>query len=148
MILWRISNFADLNGIGGTLYSGRWHNAPRAVVYLSENPEGALLETLAHLDSKLARLPLTLQMLRIEAQGVVSLLDAQPPERPDWTANLSTSQAIGDDWLDGGRSALLRVPSAILPMARNVLFNPLHPDARAVRITDVFKVPLDARLKG
>jgi hypothetical protein len=48
MVLWRISNFAGLKGIGGLRALGRWHFAGRPVVYLAEHPAGALLETLVH----------------------------------------------------------------------------------------------------
>ena len=54
--------------------------------------------------------------------------------------------AVGDAWLANGRSALLRVPSAIMPDVHNVLLNPLHPDAGRLRITDVRDVPFAPRL--
>ena len=50
MTLWRISNHADLNGLGGLHASGRWHSQGREVVYLAESPAGALLEALVHFD--------------------------------------------------------------------------------------------------
>jgi RES domain-containing protein len=33
-------------------------------------------------------------------------------------------QAIGDDWVAGGHSAVLRVPSALVPGESNFLLNP------------------------
>ncbi|WP_155836914.1 RES family NAD+ phosphorylase, partial [Paraburkholderia mimosarum] len=43
MEFWRISNYADLRGIGGLRASGRWHYRGQPVVYLAENPALALL---------------------------------------------------------------------------------------------------------
>lgn len=39
------------------------------------------------------------------------------------------TQEVGMRWLREGRSAALRVPSAVVPRATNVLINPAHPDA-------------------
>ncbi len=38
MWLWRISNYADLKGIGGLRASGWWHYAGQPVVYFAEHP--------------------------------------------------------------------------------------------------------------
>ncbi len=35
---------------------------------------------------------------------------------------------VGDRWLKDGNSALLEVPSAIIPSETNLIINPLHPD--------------------
>ena len=43
-------------------------------------------------------------------------------------------------------SALLRVPSAIVPESFNVLLNPLHPDAAKVVVVDYREWPWDRRL--
>ena len=48
MILWRISRYRDLRGLGGLRAAGRWHYAGQAVVYLSESPAAALLEVCVH----------------------------------------------------------------------------------------------------
>ena len=54
----------------------------------------------------------------------------------DWQvspAPLSTAD-IGDQWLDQTGSALLAVPSVIVPQEVNYLLNPAHP--RHVKIID------------
>src|SRR3984893_1129759 len=63
MQLWRISNHADLTGIGGLRAAGRWHSQGRRIVYLADHPSSALLEMLVHLDRDL--IPSTYQLLRI-----------------------------------------------------------------------------------
>ena len=50
MELWRISNYADLSGIGGLKAAGRWHSQGRRIVYLADHPSSALLEMLVHMD--------------------------------------------------------------------------------------------------
>jgi RES domain-containing protein len=63
MELWRISNYADLSGIGGVRAAGRWHSQGRRIVYLADHPSSALLEMLVHMDRDL--IPSTYQLLRI-----------------------------------------------------------------------------------
>ena len=41
MLLWRMSNHADLSGEGGRRVAGRWHERGRPVVYLSEREPAA-----------------------------------------------------------------------------------------------------------
>ena len=56
------------------------------------------------------------------------------------------TRKVGDAWLKSRRSALARVPSAILPDTLNYLLNPLHPDAARVTIAKVHNALLDERL--
>jgi len=51
---------------------------------------------------------------------------AQPPE--------SKSMRYGSAWLRGGRTAVLEVPSAIVPSEKNYLLNPGHPDFPRIRL--------------
>jgi len=48
--LWHVSNYAALNGIGGMYVSGRWHTKGHPIIYCSEDPSTALLETLVHIE--------------------------------------------------------------------------------------------------
>ena len=64
----------------------------------------------------------------------------------DWADTVEATQAIGDAWLAPGETALLRVPSVIAADTWNVLLNPHHPDATALRITRVSRHAYDRRL--
>ncbi|MGH7855745.1 MAG: RES family NAD+ phosphorylase [Candidatus Binatia bacterium] len=144
MTLWRVSNHADLKGLGGLRASGRWHTAGRPIVYLGEHPALCLLEVLAH-DVDAGDLPGGYRWLKVETgrrMGVKSV--RQPPH--GWTADLTSTRTIGDRWLAEMRAPLLRVPSVLAPEAFNYLLNPAHPRARAARVVTTFAYPLDPRL--
>ncbi|HXZ81373.1 MAG TPA: RES family NAD+ phosphorylase [Terriglobales bacterium] len=147
MFLWRISKHADLEGRGGLLAAARWHSQGRAIVYLAESPAGALVEVLVHLELEVASLPSHYRLLKAEAPRDLrvesALLEGLPS---DWTRHLMASRNVGDEWLASGTSALLRVPSAILPETFNVLLNPEHPSAKQVRIVWHREYPFDPRL--
>ncbi|WP_175838574.1 RES family NAD+ phosphorylase [Burkholderia anthina] len=146
--LWRISNYADLKGIGGLRAGGRWHFAGQPVVYLAEHPALALLETLVHFEiTTVAQLPSGYQLLRIEAPESVDVAEIVERDAPaDWRTNLDWTRSAGIEWLHTQPSALLRVPSVVVPHAHNFLLNPLHPDASAIRIAEVMQSPYDSRI--
>lgn len=146
MILWRISNHEDLRGIGGLKVAGRWHHAGRPVVYLAEHPALALLETLVHLEIRsLEDLPDTYKLLRIEVQDSIDITQSQPPA--NWQSSLTITRSLGDAWLAAAPTALMRVPSVLVP-GHNYLLNPLHPDARDFVIAEILNWPFDPRLAG
>jgi RES domain-containing protein len=144
MRLWRISNYADLSGMGGVRFPARWHSKGRPVLYTAEHPAGALTEFLAHMD--IEDMPVNFQLLTIEAPDETPLLSISTDQLPEgWASNFAATRAIGDAWLRGGTSLLLRVPSVLVPRAFNVLVNPMHEDARTLNIVAAEKVPLDSR---
>ena len=55
-------------------------------------------------------------------------------------------RAIGDTWVVGGTSAVLRVPSALVPGENNFLLNPRHEDFRKLRIGKPLPFRFDPRL--
>lgn len=146
MILWRISNHADLRGIGGLKAAGRWHNRGHPVVYLAESQPGALLEVLVHIEvTRLEDLPTHYTLLKVV--GATSVTDC-PAMPDDWVDTPAVTRRVGDEWLSKGGTALLRVPSAIIPGVWNLLLNPLHPEASGFRIEEAMRVPFDRRLFG
>ena len=147
MRVWRISNFTDLSGDGGLRVAGRWHSRGRRIVYLSDHPASALLEVLVHLEVAPEDLPTNYQLLAIDAADDVPF-DAVDADSlaADWDRDTAASRAHGDAWVESGHTALLRVPSAIVPFAFNWLLNPAHADAARVRIGAVRTVSFDPRL--
>ncbi len=73
MKLWRISEFTTLSGEGGLLASGRWHSRGRPVVYLSDHPASALLETIVRLQVDPDNLPDTYKILSIETPDDIAI---------------------------------------------------------------------------
>ena len=125
---WRVGRqlFADLSGEGARQHGGRWNTPGRAMVYMAEHPALAVLEVRVHLD-----LP-------------PDLLPDEPPEDVD--AMPADPRAVGDAWLASGRTAVLRVPSVIVPHTSNPLLNPRHPRAADARITQTTPFQFDPRL--
>jgi RES domain-containing protein len=146
--IWRISNHRDLEGRGGLRAGGRWHFPGRPIVYCAEHPASALLEILAHLDvANLAALPDGYQLLEIEVPATLEV-ESLPTHALTlkWQSDEAATQAIGDRWLASRSSALLRVPSALVPKVWNFLVNPSHPSVALLKITSAARYPFDTRL--
>lgn len=149
MRLWRISDFATLSGEGGLLAPGRWHSQGRRIVYSTDHPGSALVELLVRFQIGVNDIPDWYQLLAVEVPETVSAATLELSDLPpEWRQDRTLTQSIGDRWLSDTSTALLRVPSAIVPASFNWLLNPLHPDAASVTIADVVKVPIDPRLLG
>jgi len=145
MILWRISRHRDVSGAGGLRAPGRWHYAGQPIVYLAESPAGALLEVCVHTSAN--DIPPDFTLLRIEGPNV-RIPSVRRQDLPDaWREKMNVTRETGTTWLANGETALLRVPSALVPETPNLLFNPRHGDASKFRITRALKYPFDARLK-
>jgi RES domain-containing protein len=134
---WRIVKSARaataFDGEGARLWGGRWNSPGLAVIYTAENVSLAALELLVHLQESAAAL-------------VTALEAAELPAR--WHAYPAPPRLreLGDAWLRGLSSAVLAVPSAVVPAERNYLLNPAHPDFRRVTPGAPQRFAFDRRL--
>ena len=155
MIVWRIATATpsyaaeDLTGEGARRTGGRWNSPGMAVVYTSSTIALAVLETVVHLSS--SGLPLKRYLIRIDIPDNLwaGREEVDPSNAiPDWDALPagSASAGFGDTWLRAQRSAVLTVPSVVVPEEKNVLINPMHPDARHVTAQAQRRWTYDPRL--
>ena len=137
------------DGEGAKRYGGRWNSRGKRCVYLAESISLALLEVLVHLDDARVLAGYRILSVNFKPKLLMNLAEDALPE--DWSANpapISTA-FVGDAWLDSQASAVLAVPSAIVPLEHSFLLNPAHPDAHAViESADVLDLAADARLQG
>jgi RES domain-containing protein len=146
---WRIDKAkrtkTAFTGKGAALEGGRWNPEGLPMVYLSGSLAMAAMEKLVHLPQPEG---LSARFIRFRVTFPPSLLEVLRALPDDWDAKpvpLST-QRLGARWLQDRRSALLAVPSAIIPAERNYLLNPLHPDFQKVRIGKPEAFAFDPRL--
>lgn len=135
MKLWRIAaatrEYAptDLSGAGAAKFPGRWNDYNESVVYCAPAIAMAVLETAAHVDD--SGLPLNRYLVEIAVPGPmwvgrVTLDAAKLPATWDAIPAGRTSVKIGSDWVTSLRSAILIVPSVIVPEESIALINPAH----------------------
>ncbi len=103
------------------------------------------MENLVHLNP-----PLLFKYVAFRLMFADELLETLSARKlpPDWQiepAPLST-RALGDAWLRAARSAVLALPSVIIPGETNYLLNPVHPDFRKITIGKPQPFAFDPRL--
>jgi len=146
MNLWRISRHRSLNGEGGRLFAGRWNNPGAPVVYLADSPGGAMVEVLVHLQVEDELMPPSYTLLQVVVPDELEVPLLDLPAGEGWKTNLKLTRRLGDAWLRARETALVKVPSAILPATFNYLLNPLHVDADRIAIGESWRGFYDARL--
>ncbi|SRR5712692_2865959 len=147
---WRITKRKHarnaFSGEGAREFGGRWNNPGTVIVYTAQSQSLAVLEMLVHLES-----PELLEkyvLLEVEIDGAL-VTDVERSQLPrNWRTDPPPAQvrAIGDEWVRAGSSAVLRVPSALVPGENNFLLNPNHPDFTRLRIGKPLSLHFDPRL--
>lgn len=135
------------SGEGARIFEGRWNSAGVRMVYCSEHLSLAALEILVHtqpvvIRDKFHAFQVTWDeslMMTIDLKKLPKGWNAQPPGL--------VSKNIGDEWNRSGRSAVLAVPSIIVPQERTFLLNPKHGDFAKIKIKDGGGFVLDPRLR-
>lgn len=146
---WRIvredHGSAAFDGEGAWRFGGRWNSRGTRTVYTSATLSLAALETLVHLNPPVAfkyvAIPIEFDEALVETFATSDLpadWNEEPP--PPSTAE------IGDRWVKESRSAVLELPSVIIPAEPNYLLNPAHSDFKRIRIGKPAPFSFDPRL--
>lgn len=152
MRLWRLSIAAYANifdGGYGLRFSGRWNSIGRPVTYSATSPSLCILEKLVHVEDP-SLLP-DLTMVRYDIPENIGIARRDLQDLPtDWRARESSTQAIGDEWLDSITAPILLLPSVIAYFDGspdvNALINHRHPDAARIVTDAIFPFVFDMRL--
>lgn len=150
--LWRLCR--DLHaakafsGEGPLRYGGRWSPPGVAVVYCAESRSLAAMEILVH---RLGTEVFRASRWVVIAADVPETVIEKPPRVPEnWQGQspIPAVQEFGAAWVRERRSAVLRVPSAVVLGEFNYLLNPAHPDFARIIVGKPELFSFDARLKG
>ena len=134
------------DGEGARAEGGRWNSPGTLVVYTSQSAALAALEMLVHVGrgsilSAYVLIPCTFD------DALVSQLNRRRLPK-NWRSYPAPSelQSIGDEWVKGGMSAVLEVPSADIDTESNYLLNPQHRDFQTIRVMPPQPFEFDLRL--
>lgn len=136
MEVFRIVHSKWANSLAASGYAARWNSTGLFVIYAAENCSLACLENLVHRngfgnDSDYS-------LLTISFPNTIKTLEVHSKDLQKKWNNATENghlicRAIGDTWIRNQQSAILFVPSAIIPKERNVLINPNHPDFKKIK---------------
>lgn len=147
---WRIVHekyaHSAFDGEGARLTGGRWNTEGTAMVYTAGALSLALLEIIVHLEFAETLKFFKAIPIRFEESTAQSIDPADLPA--NWTQSppLWITQARGNYWIKTNSSAILRVPSVVVPFESNYLLNPRHPDFKTIVIGKAIDLPVDPRM--
>ena len=113
------------SGAGARLFGGRWNSVGSPMIYTAGSISLALLEWRVHL-TQWPPPPMVVIPSEIDP-GLVWRPARLPSRWKDYPPPRATA-GFGDAWVKSNRSAVMRVPSVVVPTEWNYLLNPNHPD--------------------
>src|SRR3954468_21276871 len=122
------------DGEGARLWGGRWNYPGVPVVYCSLALSLAALEYFVHLELDMAPSLVAVAADLPASLAAETLKIGSLPA--DWRSYPAPDrlQRLGTDWIRSGRSAVLFVPSSVIPHEQNVLLNPAHPEFSRIKL--------------
>ena len=150
--VWRVvkKKHADeaFSGQGAFKFGGRWNSIGTRLVYTSDSLALAAIEILTGgisigLLERYVKIPVDFDGSLVETLAIAGI----PKEWSKYPPSNKT-QIIGDDWVRGSKSVLLKVPSVVIKEEFNYLMNPAHPDFKKLLIGKPDDFSFDKRLIG
>lgn len=136
------------DGEGARRFGGRWNLPGSPAVYLAESRALAALEILVHAPREALHLEWVIFSVEVPAEWI----DIPPITKlpADWRLQPSSlkAQHFGSAWLRDNRTAVLRVPSVVVPEENAVMLNPRNPMMRDLKLGDPQDFRFDLRLSG
>lgn len=153
---YRISKESDsakaFSGQGAKDWGGRWNSRGVAVVYTAAHRSLSILEVLVHVKggAGMGRTTISAPFYVYAVAFDESQLEELPISSlpAGWNSEPPTaaSQSLGDAWVLATSSAVLSLPSVIVPEERNYILNPNHPRFAEIRIEAPVVCSIDPRL--
>jgi RES domain-containing protein len=137
----------SFDGEGSRLFGGRWNSRGRKLVYTAGTLSLAALEILVGVHDDELLDEYVFMSVEFDEDLMIDILDLV--ELPaGWNSSPPSfeTRRVGDTWIDGKLSAVLRVPSVTIPSEANYLINPEHRDFRKILIGQPRKFEFDPRL--
>ena len=147
MIVYRISALKYSGSIQSSGIEARWNRKGQKVIYTSESRSLACLENVVHRSQRglmglfktlVIEIPDDLKMETIERKML--------PEGWSHFNNYRLCQEMGSAWSTSGNTAILKVPSALVPQENNYILNTLHPDFKSIHLVDAEEFTFDSRI--
>lgn len=140
---------AALDGEGSYQFGGRWSSPGTRIAYTAEHLSLAMVEYFVHIEASDA--PKDLVVVAADIPDRVSRVVLSPRELPSHWRQVPAPPSlavIGDSFAAEGKSAVLALPSAVVPSESIWLINPLHPEFTEIQVQPAEPFLYDARFFG
>lgn len=153
MLVYRISQSKYANSLSAPGIAARWNSTGQRIVYTGGSLALSCLEILVHKNgASLTSGDFSVSIISIDDSLMINEITSEELQNltDQWHQidNYPVTQNIGNKWLRDGKTAILKVPSAIIDLEYNYLINPDHPDFSKIEIASISKFTFDPRLKA
>lgn len=147
MLVFRIAHKKYAENLSVSGLSGRWNSDGKRVLYTSENISLALLENMVYRVGTGFNDDYKIMIIEVPEDNIEQLDLKKLPK--DWRdiESYNELQKMGDDWYDGQKKLMLKVPSSVLPENFNIVINTTHNDFQKVKLIDAVDYEPDERLE-
>ncbi len=149
MEVFRISHKKWSDRLMGSGQPARWNSKGINMVYTACSRSLACLEFYVHMKTLVHQLDFMILTIDIPQSIIIEELKTGSLPK-SWNVPGPEGYAIcrtfGDNWIKIDRSAVLKVPSAIIPRESNYLINTHHPDSEKISIKEKEPFVFDTRL--
>lgn len=149
MIVYRITTAKWASRLSASGYPARWNPKNVHVIYTAGSAALACLENLVHRSGE--GLNALFRLIEIEIPDSISSKSIQTEDLPpDWhqMRGYTICQVIGKQWIEEQQACTMNVPSSIIPVEKNILINPHHPEFKKISIQDIKDFSFDKRLQS
>ena len=150
MTVYRISitKYAnDLSGEGARLNGGRWNNKLIPCIYTAESRALAVLEYTVNVNIDEIPRALSIAIIEIPGKHILELTEADLPGNWKQSPTPSSTRQLGSQLLTNAKTAVIKIPSAVIPEEFNYILNPAHPDNKNFKILGIQNFVFDVRIK-
>lgn len=152
MLVYRITQTKYAKSLVAPGFAGRWSSEGEGMIYTGGSASLSCLEVLAH-KSGTTLSSGKFSMAIIDVPDQLNIIEIQLTQlqglNAEWfkVLHYSITQKLGNQWIYEMKSAVLKIPSAIVDREYNYLLNPLHSDFSKIQVVDVVPFNFDGRLK-
>ena len=136
-----------LSGKGAAINGARWNSQGVEMIYTAINRSLAMAEVAVHFS--IAIMPKNYMMVTIDIPEDIEIKTLNPELLPtNWNQfpHPTTTQKIGNLFIEENTHCCLKVPSVVTQGDYNILINPQHPEFQRIAITNIEQFPFDQRI--
>jgi RES domain-containing protein len=147
--VWRVvpTGHRAFDGEGNRRFGSRWVPRGLPAVYASATLSLAALELFVHTDPDLA--PADLLAISADIPDDLTVHELALPDLPGTWREIPAPaelQELGQSWIAEGKTAMLSVPSVVVPPERNYVLNPAHAGFKRIQTGEAYDFSFDPRM--
>jgi RES domain-containing protein len=148
MLVYRIVHKSYSSTLFASGIKGRWNGDGKKVIYCAGSIALAFLENMVRRQGAGFNLDFKIMVIEIPDDIPVTTIHASELAK-GWRnpRDYSFCQPLGNEWYEQGKTAILKIPSSVLPESNNYMLNTEHADYKRIQLVGVTDLVPDERIE-